>query len=682
MRTRLRSRLSLLFMAFALVLAVPAVALASDVSSAVVDTESPFGSVSLSPGNSGNITINATVSGRQGGTSTFKVNRDWTLSGGTFTGSNPTTITVPARPSGAPSQTFPIAGTVSVDSGQAPGTFNLSVPAFGVTNTTTPNLAVGTASTYSVTVTNPPDPCAGVENPDAPDITANPNTANGNGGWYTSVPSVSAASATSGATITYATQELGGTKSAYSSTPPTLGEGTTEVFAKATSATCGRVSESSRVFMVDTVAPDVNPASVVNNVWRNSSLSQDFTSSDSTSGLADTAHDASFTLTAANESSNSSTPTVDSRTVYDVAGNSTTRSVSAKIDLTDPVISGADIIQTAWRNSPLTANFTASDALSGLANPLDGTFTLATSGDSPNATTPVTDSKTISDNAGNSDTRTISAFVDTGDPTISGSASPAPNANGWNKTNVDVSFTCGDSLSGTASCGPDQTLQSEGSGQSASGTATDNAGNTASTTVNNINIDKTNPSVSLVGGPANNGSYYFSLVPSAPTCDASDDLSGLAGLCSVTGYSNAVGSHTVTATANDKAGNSNSASNNYSVLGWTFNGFYQPVDMSGTLNTIKGGSTVPIKFELFAGNTEMSDPDNVKSLQYAKVNCDGSAPTDAIEMVATGSTQLRYDTTAGQFVYNWKTPTGAGTCYKATITAQDGSAKSALFKLK
>jgi hypothetical protein len=186
----------------------------------------------------------------------------------------------------------------------------------------------------------------------------------------------------------------------------------------------------------------------------------------------------------------------------------------------------------------------------------------------------------------------------------------------------------------------------------------------------------------LVGGPANNGSYYFSLVPSAPTCDASDDLSGLAGLCSVTGYSNAVGSHTVTATANDKAGNSNSASNNYSVLGWTFNGFYQPVDMSGTLNTIKGGSTVPIKFELFAGNTEMSDPDNVKSLQYAKVNCDGSAPTDAIEMVATGSTQLRYDTTAGQFVYNWKTPTGAGTCYKAAITAQDGSAKSALFKLK
>jgi hypothetical protein len=55
---------------------------------------------------------------------------------------------------------------------------------------------------------------------------------------------------------------------------------------------------------------------------------------------------------------------------------------------------------------------------------------------------------------------------------------------------------------------------------------------------------------------------------------------------------------------------------------------------------------------------------------------------DAIELTATGGTSLRYDTTGGQFVYNWKTPTGAGTCHAVTITAQDGSYKTAYFKLK
>jgi hypothetical protein len=64
------------------------------------------------------------------------------------------------------------------------------------------------------------------------------------------------------------------------------------------------------------------------------------------------------------------------------------------------------------------------------------------------------------------------------------------------------------------------------------------------------------------------------------------------------------------------------------------------------------------------------------------VSCSGAAGEDAGDFVTTGGTSLRYDTTARQFIQNWQTPKGAGACYRATMTAQDGSTLSALFKTK
>ena len=103
-----------------------------------------------------------------------------------------------------------------------------------------------------------------------------------------------------------------------------------------------------------------------------------------------------------------------------------------------------------------------------------------------------------------------------------------------------------------------------------------------------VMVDKTAADVALVGGPTDGGSYYFGAVPAAPTCSASDALSGLAG-CTVSGYSTVVGPHTVIATATDKAGNVKTASATYTVLPWTFSGFYQPVDMGGVWNTSRMG---------------------------------------------------------------------------------------------
>ena len=279
-----------------------------------------------------------------------------------------------------------------------------------------------------------------------------------------------------------------------------------------------------------------------------------------------------------------------------------------------------------------------------------------------------------------------SATYDVVDTTAPGIAfagrTPPANAFGWSNGSVTLEWSCSDAGSGVVSATTSETLTAEGANQSATGTCTDNAGNTATDTQTGIDIDLTDPLVALVGGPADGGSYYFGFVPSAPSCTASDGLSGLDGACSVGGYSAAVGSHTVTATATDKAGNGASDSHSYAVSAWTLRGFYQPVDNGGVLNTVKGGATVPLKFEIFAGQTELTDTAYVDGIAAKTIACDTSAALDDVEVTATGGTALRYDATAGQYVYNWQTPKTAGKCVAVTVTTKDGGTLTASFKLK
>jgi hypothetical protein len=363
-------------------------------------------------------------------------------------------------------------------------------------------------------------------------------------------------------------------------------------------------------------------------------------------------------------------------------GSAGPTSVSIKRDATDPSITGAASSApngNGWYKTPVTVAFACDDNLSGVVACADPVSLLEGAGQSATGG--------AEDAAGNTASDTVSGInVDLTAPTAHATASPGPNTNGWNNGNVTVSFTGTDGLSLIDFCSLPVVLSSEAAGQSASGTCTDKAGNESDpATASGINIDKTDPSVSLVGGPADGASYYFGSVPAAPTCSASDALSGLDGACSVNGYATTVGSHTVTATATDKAGNDNSVSHTYTVLAWTLKGFYQPVDMGNTVvNTVKGGATVPLKFEIFAGSTELTDTANVASLTQQVVNCTSFAgdAVDEIETTATGGTSLRYDTTAGQFIYNWKTPAQAGKCYVIRMTTDDLSLLSAQFKLK
>ena len=131
-------------------------------------------------------------------------------------------------------------------------------------------------------------------------------------------------------------------------------------------------------------------------------------------------------------------------------------------------------------------------------------------------------------------------------------------------------------------------------------------------------------------------------------------------------------------------------------------GFYQPVGIPNSIftpapasppmnkpvtvdwNTVKGGSTVPLKFNVFAGSVEKTSLSNTFGpvpFQTAKLNtCVDAASEDAVDFTTTGNTSLRYES---MWIQNWKTPTASSdTCYRAWATFADGSTLEAFFKLK
>jgi len=368
-------------------------------------------------------------------------------------------------------------------------------------------------------------------------------------------------------------------------------------------------------------------------------------------------------------------------------GTAESVTVNVKRDGNGPTVSYLSADGTAgdngWYVSPVTATFTASDLFSGI----DATTGTTTSTGDGSAV--VLDSPAFTDRAGNetaAGTAQSPAFkIDTvapsvGDPVLSGTTGD----NEWYTTDVTASFAITDITSGVVGDNPRAVSSGGVQGsltlvspevQDVAGNVTDSGAKSAT-----VKIDTVAPSVSLVGGPAEGSSHYFGSVPAAPTCTASDATSGLAEDCTVGGYGTGVGSHTVTATAKDKAGNTSTVSQTYHVLAWTGKGFYSPVDMSGVVNKVKGGSTVPLKFELFAGATELTSTASIASFGAKSVACESGAVVDDIEMLTSGSTSLRYDATGGQFIQNWKVPTTVG-CYRATMTALDGTTISALFKV-
>jgi hypothetical protein len=159
-------------------------------------------------------------------------------------------------------------------------------------------------------------------------------------------------------------------------------------------------------------------------------------------------------------------------------------------------------------------------------------------------------------------------------PTIDYLLSPASpdGQSGWYTSNVLLSWTVIDPVgySGSAAmvktgCVSPTNIAADQAPTDYSCSASTPSGSAGPVTVS-IKRDGTKPGIDWSGSIADGDTFFADYdVPAVPTCSATDALSG-PNACDVTGYSAAVGSHTLTATAKDVAGNTQTSSRTYTVV--------------------------------------------------------------------------------------------------------------------
>ena len=372
----------------------------------------------------------------------------------------------------------------------------------------------------------------------------------------------------------------------------------------------------------------------------------------------------------------------------DNAGNvETANAVSLKWDNIAPAVTHTATPQPNaddWSNSDVTVHFDAKDddAGSGL-DASSVTPDVVVSGDT--AGQAITGS--AKDVAGNLGTDTVTVKLDKTKPLITavivGGVKP------WYTAPVKVHFTCTDLGSGVpaTACPDDVTVSANGTGQSVTGTVTDRADNSASTTVSGINIDQ-NPPV-IVSASVADGAVYTATPPPA-TCVATDLVSGVDS-CAVQVVALAdKGAYSFTATAKDHAGNVTTRSGGYQVNLYRFSGFQQPINdpsiLPGSATSIfKTGSTVPVKFQLRDATGALVQ---ARTAPQWLVPARGSLTTSAVNegsAADAGTTDgtFRWDATSQQYIYNWQTKgLTANYNYRIGVRLDDGQVISVVVGLK
>jgi hypothetical protein len=116
--------------------------------------------------------------------------------------------------------------------------------------------------------------------------------------------------------------------------------------------------------------------------------------------------------------------------------------------------------------------------------------------------------------------------------------------------------------------------------------------------------------------------------------------------------------------------------------GYSFGGFQAPVEPMPTLNSLRSGAAVPVKFSL-GGDHGLA----IFAAGYPKsqsIACDPTGEVEGVDQtVSAGASSLTYDTLTGTYLYVWKTDKAwKGTCRQLVLGFADGSFERATFMFK
>jgi hypothetical protein len=210
--------------------------------------------------------------------------------------------------------------------------------------------------------------------------------------------------------------------------------------------------------------------------------------------------------------------------------------------------------------------------------------------------------------------------------------------------------------------------------------ATDNAGNiAASTTFKVIVRDTTPPAIATHGDVIATATANSQAVVSYTAPSANDLVDGTLETTCVpaSGSTFNVGTTAVTCSVTDAAGNTATSTFNV-IVNYAFDGFFRPVDRLPTVNVVKAGQAIPVKFSL-GGNQGLA----IFAAGYPKVvamACSGAVQDAVEETVTAGGSSLQYDATTGQYIYVWKSDKSwAGSCRQLQVKFADGTTQVANF---
>jgi hypothetical protein len=322
-----------------------------------------------------------------------------------------------------------------------------------------------------------------------------------------------------------AQDDLSGIESVTPSEFPLTTEGTTQrAIATATDLAGNSVTDESDPIKIDLTPPSIhllNRLPGANGAgWNKTAVEVNWECGDALSGVP------AVMVTRRVESEGDAQSATG--TCLDNAGNTASDTLPhIRIDLTAPTLTFG-VQQPAanangWNRTNVQLPFTPADALSGVASTsIPSPLMLTTEGAAINGGVSVTDV------AGNTAQFTSpSVKIDKTAPAIAfASRLPAANVNGWNNSDITVSWNCTDALSGPVSAQVAQTLSSEGANQSLTGACVDLADNTTTDTRGALSLDKTPPSVACTADPAGLWPPDKKMVPVAVSLTFTDALSG------------------------------------------------------------------------------------------------------------------------------------------------------------